>query len=137
MMRQCASGLFLICFVAGCGSSEVVVTGTLLKGGSPVSSDPNDQVMITFIEKSPKDPQRPRRYPTRVDVAGEFELKGPDGNGIPAGKYVVAASSMPMVPVKGQSPGDRFHGAFADDKTPWTAEVTPSQHVFTFDVDKR
>jgi hypothetical protein len=83
--------------LAGCGSGEstVTVTGEVLDGGTAVSiPDYEAGENCLEVEFFPLDEGgnlvSAASYPAVVEEDGSFEVDGPMGEGIPAGKYRVA-----------------------------------------------
>jgi hypothetical protein len=86
----------------GCGSSESIkVTGRILKGNTPLVVPPDRKLGITLIALEQKDATSRRiseagPYPAHFDpVEGTFRVPGPDGYGIPPGKYRFALRMRP------------------------------------------
>lgn len=105
-MRTLVSCLFLALAITGCGSStDVKVSGTLLKNGQPYPFEPEEMVQITFRAEQGD-------YLTVSTVnakTGAFDVTGQTGTGIPRGPYKIS-----LVSVIGSAAQDRFDGAFAD-----------------------
>jgi hypothetical protein len=81
--------------LAGCGgaSGTVQVTGKLVKAGAPYTPPADQRVGVTLYamgaSSSPISPGEP--FPAVVNPAdGTFAVPGPDGYGIPPGKYRIA-----------------------------------------------
>ena len=93
-------GLFCL-LLPGCGASDAVwVTLDLQKGGKPYVAPENQRVQVTFYGLERKTPVPGRdfgREPFTARSTGEatFEVPGPDGYGIPAGKYRIAIICKP------------------------------------------
>ncbi len=104
-MRSAALGLALVAALTsapGCGSSDDIwITGTLLKGGAPLACPPNRTMNITLLAVDVKgEDGKPvsagEPYPARVNEAdGSFVVPGPDGKGIPKGRYRVSLIQRP------------------------------------------
>src|SRR5262245_47756039 len=84
---------------AGCGSSHgIPVTGMLLKGGVPYTPPEGQKIAITLYPVEAKDAEgKPLRASEPFQALfspkdSTFTVAGPDGRGIPAGKYRVAVA---------------------------------------------
>ena len=84
---------------AGCGSSRgIPLTGTLLKAGVPYTPPEGQKVAITLYPVDVKDAEGkplPDSEPFQAlfnPKDSTFSVPGPDGHGIPAGKYRVAVA---------------------------------------------
>ena len=79
---------------AGCGSSGTVsVMGTLVKGGAPYKVPAGQKVGVTLYQVSSSDNAAPAGEPFEAEVDSEkatFRVPGPEGRGVPLGKYRVA-----------------------------------------------
>jgi hypothetical protein len=91
-----ACGLVLLA-ATGCtsGPKMTLVKGKLLYKGSPLKVDPKAGVQISFIpivERGEAYSTYPASPPKREDMS--FEVRGPQGKGIPPGKYRVAVNLL-------------------------------------------
>jgi len=84
---------------AGCGSSGAIsVTGKLLKGGVPYTPPEGQKIAITLYALDVKDAEgKPLRgnepFQAMFDPkASTFAVPGPDGHGVPPGKYRIAVA---------------------------------------------
>ncbi len=94
-----ALALTLLPLLSGCGGSGhyVWVTGTLLKGGAPYKPPEGQNVTLAFVaietlDADGKVAKRSDQYQADLDESGWFKVIGPEGSGIPPGKYRVAIS---------------------------------------------
>jgi hypothetical protein len=102
MRRHPAVVLLIASLVAttGCGGrgNNVWVTGKLLKGGEKYVPPKDQHVNVTFVglevrDESGKPLPSGEPYWAELDQAnGTFSVPGPDGQGIPPGKYRVAVT---------------------------------------------
>ncbi len=98
--RHLAAALMIpFAAASGCGSSDAVwVTGKLVKGGGVYSPPAGQTVTVTFLsmggtDAAGKSSQGGDPYQAQYDpTSGTFEVPGPDGRGIPPGKYRVAVT---------------------------------------------
>jgi hypothetical protein len=85
--------------LVGCGSNpRIQVQGLLVKGGSPLKPPEGASTQVVFIAMDVKgDSERSigvnEPFAASVnDEDGTFEVLGPDGRGIPPGKYRVSVT---------------------------------------------
>src|SRR5262245_42455745 len=85
--------------LAGCGSSNRIhVQGRLVKGGSPFTPPEGASNQVVFVAvdvkgDSERNIARDEPFAAAVNQEdGTFEVLGPDGTGIPPGKYRVAVT---------------------------------------------
>jgi len=124
--------------LAGCpagGPAKHYVKGKLLDNGTPLKIPsaglpPGDKgVQLTFLPL--KDGQVVDTIQANVDPqAGTFDVPGPDGKGLPAGKYKVTLRVGPY------GSADVYKDAFAQSKTPFNCEITGPTTV-VIDVAKK
>lgn len=88
-----------LALLPGCGGSGhyVWVTGKLLKGETPYAAPAGQSVTLAFVgietmDASGKMVKYTDQYQADLDPSGSFKLRGPEGQGIPPGKYRVAIS---------------------------------------------
>ena len=99
MQRHLASIALALAILPGCGGSGnyIWVTGTLLKGGAPYKPPEGQNVTIAFVGIEIQDEKgslvkRTDQYQADLSDDGSFKVIGPEGAGIPPGKYRVAIS---------------------------------------------
>jgi hypothetical protein len=141
------------CLAAGCGGKGKVykVMGTLTKGGGPLQTSPAGTTVPPGTEETalgiemyfyPYDKGQRPQLPDQLDVKatpidpysatvqpnGDFTVLGPDGKGIPAGRYLVVVRQQDLKP--GESPfgpgaadKDKLRGAFNEANSPIVVEV--------------
>jgi hypothetical protein len=95
-------GLFLLALAAGCSTSEkrVLAKGKILNGGVPLKVDPKMGVTIMLapdMEKGKNTTSYPANF-NRDDAT--FAVPGPDGRGIPEGKYRISILLMSLKPTE-------------------------------------
>lgn len=119
--------LLLLCWVA-CGCSDdpgykvpkgVIVAGKVLKGGQPLAV-PRADVGFGMIEVAlvPENASIGPRETATASSDGSFEVLGM-GKGVPPGRYKLAIFQRD----KGVD-SDALEGAFSDEKTPISVDVT-------------
>jgi hypothetical protein len=148
--------LALACF--GCGNSNAIkVTGKLLQAGQPYVPPAGQRVVVTLYVVDVKDASG-KRIPAQEPFHGYYDPKdgtfvvpGPDGHGIPPGKYRISifqgltreGESKVLPDHKGTSrkaPGnnretDFFEGLFGPTTSPIVREVTQGAELIV-DLDK-
>ncbi len=82
----------LVCaapFVPGCGGDKgVKVEGQIVRDGNPYAAAEGETVNLSFAGKNAKGEDA--IYPATVNAgAGSFVVNGPEGKGIPPGKYKI------------------------------------------------
>jgi hypothetical protein len=121
IIASCALALVV---ASGCGIGGpklVPVNGKLTNGGKSPLPDPKGGLTIVFL---PTDPNAKKAtYPATPfnQDDNSFTVPGPDGKGIPAGKYKVTINMM----VPGSSPvADKINEKYTAEKTPIEIDVT-------------
>jgi hypothetical protein len=115
-----ALSVVLLAHLAGCGDrSNVQVKGTLLKDGKPYQLAQDEQVQVTFAGEDFRGAAFSAS--ARVQPDSTFVMQGAANRGIPPGTYKIALSAEIYGP---KNEGDRFNGAFAENKTPLSYTVT-------------
>jgi hypothetical protein len=138
----------------GCGPSDAYrVTVDLQKGGKPYVAPENQSVQVTFYgmeRKTPVPGENFGRQPFQARVTGEasYEVPGPEGYGIPAGKYRIAIIQKPRAGTlkRGEAKGKRppiapdrdedfLKDQFGPDNSPIIRTVDRSCHL-TINMDQ-
>jgi hypothetical protein len=141
--------------LSGCGPADAVwVTLDLQKGGKPYIAPENQSVQVTFYgleRKNPVPGQDFARQPFAARTTGEasYEVPGPDGWGIPPGKYRISVIRKPKTGTltlkdaaaqgrKRQKAPDRdedlLKDQFGPDSSPIVRTVETAGHL-TIDLD--
>jgi len=110
-MRMSFLSFALLCAcLAGCGGSKHKVQGKIVKGGQPYGLSEKGVFQLSFV---PAEGKTTQIYNATVNSKdGTFEIVGPDGKGIPAGKYKVQLVAMD--PYGGGASGtDKLKGKYA------------------------
>jgi hypothetical protein len=138
--------------VVGCGSSNRVrVEGVLLKGGSPLTPPEgatNQMVFVAMEVKGDSDKSIGAKEPFAaiVNDDGTFNVPGPDGTGIPPGKYRVSITQKYRTKHtidKPKRPGeptinrdtDLLQDRYSPTASPLVVEVNTSEKL-TLDLDR-
>jgi hypothetical protein len=122
--------LLAAALLAGCGSRGVTVQGRLEMNGAPYRPAAGETVVVTFLAGAGG---KAVSYPASVSAEGTFTVGGPEGKGIPPGRYRVAVSATTY----GSGSGDRFGGTFGPADTPLACEVTAGTKEITVDLGKK
>ncbi len=123
-------GLAACLALAGCsGAKRCKVSGTLTRGGKPLEVHPmTGKLMVVFRgigDGATTDPQY-----AIVKPDGSFTVPGPDGKGIPPGKYRITVEQFDPFPTT-----DKLGGKFNERNSKIEREVTGNDH-FDLDLDK-
>jgi hypothetical protein len=137
----------------GCGGSgdAIWVTGKLLKGGTRYVAPEDQTVNVTFVSIETRDGSGktiPGGEPYLADfdeANATFTVPGPDGRGIPAGKYRVSVVqkikrvALEKLKVEKKLRIDRetdmLKNAFGPDRSPIVRELTASCDL-AIDLDR-
>jgi hypothetical protein len=144
----------MCCLLPGCGGADSLwVTVDLKKGGQPFVASENQSVQVTFYGMEPKDSALEKnfvRQPFSARLKGEasYEVPGPDGWGIPAGKYRISVIHKPKTgTLKAAAPTGRrapkapdrdqdfLRGVFSPESSPIIRTVEKSCHLI-IDLDR-
>ncbi len=155
-MRAALCSLFgLYCLLQpGCGQSDAVrVTFDLVKGGKPYVAPENQSVQVTFYGIERKTPQPGQSFGSepfaaRIKSEATYEVPGPEGYGIPAGKYRISVIHKPKTgtlkptetkgrrhPNAPDRDEDFLKNQFGPDNSPIIRAVDSSCHL-TIDLDQ-
>jgi hypothetical protein len=155
VMRRLRFALLIVPLVtfAGCSGrgNTVSITGKLLKGGAPYVPPSGQLVSVTLVgieiqDETGKKVQGGDPFLAIVDQTnGSFSVPGPEGYGIPPGKYRVtvtqklsrdafnAANPRPKKGVDRET--DMLRDKFGVTTSPFIRQVDKSQEL-TIDLDK-
>jgi hypothetical protein len=137
--------------VVGCGSNNRIrVEGVLLKGGSPLTPPDGASNQMVFVAMDVKgDSEKAiganEPFAAILNEDGTFDVPGPDGTGIPRGKYRVSVTqkyrtkhTIDTPKRSGEASIDRDTDLLRDRYSPTTSplvvEVTTSEKL-TLDLD--
>ena len=154
------------CLAAGCGGKSKVykVTGTLSKGGDPLMASPAGKTVPPGTEEEtlgiellfypfdkgarPPVPDQSEAdatpidsYTATVQPNGDFTVLGPNGKGIPAGKYLVVVRQRDLKPgeslfTPGAADKDKLKGAFNEANSPIVVEVPSDTDDLKIDLNE-
>jgi hypothetical protein len=121
--------LFVVC---GCGGNGRLNTrGRIIKGGAAFTVPEEEYVRVTFFPvTSDGKPPRNTYASTYNGADGTFRAVGPDGRGIPPGKYRIAVEHE-------RNRKDLFRSAYDGDKSPFVVEIDSTTKEIVIDLDKR
>jgi hypothetical protein len=144
---------FVLAVLSGCGSGGTVwVTGKLVKGGAQYTPPVRQRVALSFVvielkNTSAKTISRGDAFAAEVNQqTGTFTVPGPQGQGIPPGKYRVEVAQrwtregLKNVPVeKGKRAVNRetdlLRGRFAAGSSPIVRTIEGPGEI-TIDLDQ-
>ncbi len=135
-MRRLATCVVTLCLVVlcGCGANDgrLNARGRIVKGGTPVTVGEDEYIRVTFFPVTADGRPPKNTYAASYDgTKGTFQAVGPDGKGIPPGKYRIAVEH------EGAKRKDQFHGAFDGDRSPFVFDVDSNTKEIVIDLDKR
>jgi len=121
-----------LALVSGCGGSGRLNTkGRIVKGGGPYTAPQEEYVRVIFFPvTSDGKPPKNTYIATYNGTDGTFRAVGPDGKGIPPGKYRIALEHV-------RKKKDVFNGAYDGDKSPFVFDVDPNTTELVIDLDKK
>ena len=99
MRRHLAPIVLVLVLLPGCGGSGhyVWVTGKLLQGGAPYKAPEGQSASLTFVAIETQDAsgrtiKNTDQYQADLEDDGSYKVPGPEGKGIPPGKYRIAVT---------------------------------------------
>jgi len=102
------------CLAGGC-SGKSKVNGKIVKGGEPFTVSDKGVFVLSFVAESGDSTV----YNATTKPDGTFTIVGPEGKGIPAGKYKVNLTAMDPYPTT-----DKLEGKYGPKaKTPLVVEI--------------
>jgi hypothetical protein len=154
-MRMIVRSMAILCSLAlaGCGSNpRIQVQGLLMKGGSLLKPPEGASTQVVFVAMDVKgDPERSigvnEPFAASVnDEEGTFEVLGPDGRGIPPGKYRVSVTqkyrtkhTIDRPKARGEAPINRdtdlLDDRYSPTGSPLIVEVVDSTQIVV-DLDR-
>jgi len=103
--------------LTGCGPSKVKPKGKIVQGGQPVTVSDKGVIVLSFVPTAGD----ATAYNATTERDGTFTIVGPEGKGIPTGKYKVQVQAMdPYAPGGGT---DKLGGKFAPGQSKLEVEV--------------
>jgi len=123
----------LVCVgLAGCGADGRLNTkGRVVKGGQPYTAPAEDHVRVTFYQLAPDGTTGKNSYIATFNNAdGTFKAVGPDGRGIPTGRYRVCVEHL-------HKRSDVLRGAYNNDATRFVFDIDSKTKELVIDLDRR
>lgn len=123
--------------ISGCGSSGSIVVGQVVENGRPYTPPPGFTVQIAA--RGGPQGATPLAFVSPLDADGSFRLTGPDGGGLPPGRYKLVLSGISYAPaiIKRADIRD-FNTVFAADATPFEIDVgSTGQQTIWVDLSTR
>jgi hypothetical protein len=128
------SAILICClgFLSGCGGDgKVRPRGQVLKGGAPFTVPEGEYVRLTFHPIVAPGQRANNTYVAEYNRSdGRFTVVGPDGNGLPPGKYRVAVEHE-------RKRRDLFKGAYDAETSPFVFDVNSSRQEIVIDLGKK
>ena len=121
----CSLLLVAVCLVCGC-SGKAKVNGKIVKGGEPFTVSEKGGVFVLSFTPESGDKTT---YNATTKPDGTFTILGPEGKGIPPGKYVVNLTAMDPYPTT-----DKLAGKYAPGQSKLVVEIGKGEVVI--DVGK-
>jgi hypothetical protein len=118
--------------LAGCGGdARLNAKGRVVKGGQPFTVPAEDRVRVTFYQLQPDGTTGKNSYIAEFHNSdGTFRAVGPDGRGIPPGRYRICVEHE-------RKRVDLFRGAYNSDTTPFVFDVDSKTKELIIDLDRR
>jgi hypothetical protein len=126
--------LAAVCLVvlSGCGGDGRLNTrGKIVKGGNPFTVPDEEYVRVTFFPVTTDGKPPANTYAAVYDgTKGTFRAVGPDGKGIPPGKYRIAVEHE-------AKRKDKFGGVYDGDRSPFVFDIDSATKEIVIDLDKK
>jgi hypothetical protein len=118
--------------LAGCGGDGRLNTkGRVVKGGQPYTVPADDHVRVTFYQLTPEGTMGKNSYIAAFNNSdGTFKAVGPDGHGIPPGRYQICVEHL-------HKRNDLFRGAYNNDAVPFVFTVDSKTRELVIDLDRK
>jgi len=117
--------LLLLALAGGC-TSRAKVNGKIVKGGQPLTVSEKGVIVLSFVAAEGEDKTI---YNATTKPDGTFTILGPEGKGIPSGKYKVNLTAMDPYPTN-----DVLGGKYAPNKSTLVVDIGKGELVI--DVSK-
>ena len=130
--RQALTAALCLLVLAGCGGDgRLKPRGRIVKGGAAFTVPEDDYLRVTFFPvTSDGRPPKNTYAATSNGSDGTFQAVGPDGKGIPPGKYRIALE------YEGKKKKDIFKGAYDGDRSRFVFDIDSSTKELVLDLDK-
>jgi hypothetical protein len=132
LFRRLGCVVALVCVVlAGCGGDGRLNTkGRVVKGGQPYRVPAEDHVRVTFYQLTPDGTTGKNSYIAEFNKSdGTFRAVGPDGQGIPPGRYQVCVEHL-------HKRMDLLKGAYNNDAVPFVFDIDSKTKELLIDLDR-
>ena len=129
-LRRLSPCVVMVLLALGCGdSSHLHARGRIVKGGQPYVMPDGQGMRIFFVPLDSPKGEHFDSYAAEYDPDnGNFEVKGKDGRGLPAGRYRVDLQLM-------EKKEDLLNGGLLGKKSPFVCEVTGKDDL-VIDLDQ-
>ena len=117
--------------LSGCGGSDKRFNfrGRVVKGGAPYAVPEGDTVRLTFYPVTEDGSNPKNTYIAQYDNKnGTFKAYGPDGKGIPPGKYLVGLEHL-------SKRKDVFGGGYDGDHSQFIFDISDRSKEIVIDLD--
>ena len=131
-LRAALSAAFCLLLLSGCGGDgRLNVKGRIVKGGAPFTVPEGEHVRVTFFPVTTDGRPPANTYASVFNGAdGTFRAVGPDGRGVPPGKYRVAVEHE-------AKRRDKLRGRFDGDRSPFVFDIDSKTGEIVIDLDKK
>jgi hypothetical protein len=131
-LRPFLTAALCLVVVCGCsGNGRLNTRGRIVKGGVPFTVPEEEYVRVTFFPVTSDGRPPKNTYAATYNGAdGSFQAVGPDGKGIPPGKYRIAIEHE-------RNRKDLFRSAYDGDKSPFVFDVDATAKELVIDLDKK
>jgi hypothetical protein len=127
-----ATGMAVVCaaLLSGCGGDgRYNFKGRVVKGGAPYTVPDGDTVRLTFYPVTDDGKNPKNTYIAQYDNKnGTFKAYGPDGKGIPPGKYLIGLEHL-------SKRKDLFGGAYDGDHSQFVFDFGDKSKEIVIDLD--
>jgi hypothetical protein len=120
-----------VALLSGCGGGDKRYNfkGRVVKGGAPYAVPEGDTVRLTFYPVTEDGGNPKNTYIAQYDNKnGTFKAYGPDGKGIPPGKYLIGLEHL-------NKRKDLFGGAYDGDHSQFVFDITDKSKEIVIDLD--
>jgi hypothetical protein len=130
--RICLTVGVCLLLLSGCGGDGRLTTrGRIVKGGAPFTVPEQERVRVTFFPVTADGRPPLNTYIAVYNRAdGSFRASGPDGKGVPPGKYRIAVEHE-------RKRKDLFKGAYDGDRSPFVFDIDSGTKDLVLDLDKK
>ena len=117
---------------SGCGGDgRLNVKGRIVKGETPFTVPEEEYIRVTFFPVTSDGRPPLNTYAATYNREdGTFRAVGPDGKGIPPGKYRIAVEHE-------AKKKDMFRGAYDGDRSPFVFDVDSSLKEIVINIDNK